>query len=221
VTVWRDPPPLTANIAATITTVCISHATGAEGEAVGRTVAERLGYRYVDDEVIEQAGEWVELAPEFVSDVERRKPFIARLLGAVMPSPTSAPVVPTRIEGRLLPSDEELRQLIKQVLTSFADAGSVVIVAHAASFALTGRDVLRVLVTGSPEARAARVAAGRGVDERAAARLIRDEDAARAYYLKQFYGVDQELPTHYDLVVNTDVLGAEQAAEIVVFAAGL
>jgi hypothetical protein len=184
-------------------------------------VAERLGYRYVDNEVIEQAGEWVELAPEFVSDVERRKPFMARLLGAVTPSPTSAPVVPTRIEGRVLPSDEELRQLIKQVLTSFADAGSVVIVAHAASFALAGRgDVLRVLVTGSPEARAARLAARRGVDERAAVRLIRDEDAGRAHYLKQFYGIDQELPTHFDLVVNTDALPAGKAADIVVAAAG-
>ena len=121
----------------------------------------------------------------------------------------------------MLPSDEELRQLVKQVLASFADSGSVVIVAHAASFALAGSgDVLRVLVTGSPEARAARVAAGRGVDERAAARLIRDEDAGRAHYLKQFYGVDQELPTHFDLVVNTDALTVGRPPDVVVAAAG-
>jgi len=54
-----------------------------------------------------------------------------------------------------------------------------------------------------------------------AARLINESDAGRAAYFKEFYGVDEELPTHYDLVVNTDVLGAEQAAEIVVYAAKL
>ena len=37
-------------------------------------------------------------------------------------------------------------------------------------------------------------------------------DAARADYLERFYGVEPELPTHYDLVVNTDVLTVEQAA---------
>jgi cytidylate kinase len=33
--------------------------------------------------------------------------------------------------------------------------------------------------------------------------------------LKRFYEIDEELPTHYDLVVNTDVLTVEQAAELV------
>jgi cytidylate kinase len=171
----------------------------------------------VDNEVIEQAGEWVELAPEYVGDVERRKRFLDRVLGLV--TTTSSPV-PVKVEGRVLPPDADIRQLIKQVLASFAEGGSVVIVAHAASFALAGRDVLRVLVTASPDTRAKRLAAGRGVDDRAAARLIRQEDAGRANYLKQFYGVEDELPTHFDLVVNTDVMTPEKASETIVAAAG-
>jgi hypothetical protein len=35
--------------------VTISHATGAVGESIGRSVAERLGFRYVDEETIEIA----------------------------------------------------------------------------------------------------------------------------------------------------------------------
>jgi cytidylate kinase len=167
--------------------------------------------------VIEQAGEWIELAPDYIGDVERRKPFLDRVLGLVTPS--SSPV-PTRAEGRVLPPDADIRQLIKQVLTSFAASGSVVIVAHAASFALSGPGVLRVLVTASPETRGKRLAAERGVDDRAAARLVKSEDSGRASYLKQFYGVEDELPTHFDLVVNTDVLTAEKAARTIVSAAG-
>jgi cytidylate kinase len=44
---------------------------------------------------------------------------------------------------------------------------------------------------------------------------VKDSDAGRRDYLRRFYNVDKELPTHYDLVVNTDVLSVEQAAELV------
>jgi hypothetical protein len=169
--------------------------------------------------VIEQAGEWVELDPAFVGDVERRKSMVDRMLGHLV-SPGSAPVVPAKPEGRVLPGDAELRRLIKQVLSSFADEGSVVIVSHAASFALAGREVLRVLVTASPETRARRLAAERKLDAKAAGRLVKREDAGRAEYLEQFYGVEQELPTHFDLVVNTDALTPEQAGALVAAAAG-
>jgi cytidylate kinase len=102
-----------------------------------------------------------------------------------------------------------------------AERGSVVIVAHAASHALAGRDdVLRVLVTAPPSVRARRLAETSGVDPGAAAKKIKESDAARADYLKRFYGVDHELPTHYDLVVNTDRLTGDQAAEILTRAAG-
>jgi hypothetical protein len=202
----------------TVSVVCISHATGAEGEAVGRTAAERLGFRYVDDEVIEQAAEWTDLAPSFVSDVERRRSFLDRVLGRVV-APTAAPVVPTEREGRMLPGDGELRALIKQVLAAIADEGSVVIASHAASFALSGPRVVRVLVTASEGTRAERLAAVRGVNAREAIRLVKHEDAGRAGYLKRFYGIDRELPTHYDLVVSTDVITTEVAGNLVVTAA--
>ena len=44
---------------------------------------------------------------------------------------------------------------------------------------------------------------------------MKDSDAGRRDYLKRFYEIDEELPTHYDLVVNTDVLTVEQAADLV------
>ncbi len=52
-----------------------------------------------------------------------------------------------------------------------------------------------------------------------AARFIRDNDAGRADYFERFYRIEQELPTHYDLVINTDALTADEAADIIVAAA--
>ena len=197
--------------------VCISHATGSGGEDVGRAVAQRLGFEYVDHEVISEAADWAELDPALVADVERRKPFVARLLGGR--GGGGGERMPSGERSRVVPGDPELRALIQAVLRRFADRGSVVIVAHAASFALAGGDVLRGLVTASPSTRAARVAQADGAAEGDAERRIRTEDEGRADYLKRFYGIEHELPTHYDVVVNTDVLTVDEAARLVEVAA--
>ena len=64
-----------------------------------------------------------------------------------------------------------------------------------------------------------RVAREAGLDPHVVAD-VRESDAARADYLRQFYGAEDELPTLYDLVVNTDRLSLEQAAELVLGAVG-
>ena len=158
--------------------------------------------------MIEQAGEWAELAPAF------------RMFGRLGESPSTSRL-PVGQAGRSLPTDSDLQVLIKQVLASIADEGSVVIASHAASFALSGEGVLRVLVTASAETRAQRLSSMKNIDSRAAERLVKQEDAGRADYLKRFYAIERELPTHFDLVVNTDVLTSERAADVVVAASGL
>ena len=96
----------------------------------------------------------------------------------------------------------------------------MVIVAHAASHALAGvPGVLRVLVTASFEVRAKRVAEDEGLSAKDAKKKIREADRARADYLKRFYEVGEELPTHYDIVISTDELVPAQVADIVVAAA--
>jgi cytidylate kinase len=198
-------------------TICISHATGAGGATVGRAVAERLGFRYVDDEVISEAADWAELDPAFVADAERRKPFIARLLGSVTEK-GGAPRLSSADPARALPTDADLRRLITAAVNAVAREGSVVIVAHAASFAVSGVEVLRVLVTASPETRVRQVAADHSTDEGKAERFLKAEDAGRADYLRRFYGIEQELPTHFDLVVNTDALTPSEVADVIIAA---
>jgi cytidylate kinase len=58
--------------------VTISHATGAGGDGIGRSVADRLGFRYVDEEIIEIAAKKHGLDATTVADAERRKNLLAR-----------------------------------------------------------------------------------------------------------------------------------------------
>jgi cytidylate kinase len=195
--------------------VCISHATGAGGEELGRLVAERLGFIYLDHEIVARAAAKGGIGPDGVADEERRKSLVARVLDAMaVGSSELGASLPLR-SGEVLSSDD-VRALIREMIVQAAGRGNAVIVAHAASYAVTpGPEALRVLVTASPKTRAARVRKAEGLDDVRAARAVKDSDAGRRDYLRRFYDVDAELPTHYDLVVNTDVLSIEHAAELV------
>ena len=189
--------------------VCISRSAGAGGEAVGRLLSERLGFRYVDEEIVSLAAERAGVSIEEVADVEQRKSLVHRLMAQLAYTAADADVMGA------LSVPEDHRELIREVIDEVAEGGDAVIVAHAAAHALGNRpDVLRLLVTAPPELRAGRVAADQRIDEGEAAKFIRQEDAARVDYLRRFYGVQRELPEQYDLVVNTELLTPEQIADV-------
>jgi hypothetical protein len=205
--------------------ICMSRAICAGADEVAAMVGQALGFRCVDEEIIARAAERHQLDPGEVANAEKRKSFLARLfedvaLGAGMAG-YGAGYVPD--PGVMPPRSDHLRALIREAIVETAEQGDVVILAHAASYALGGRnDVLRVLVTGSAAIRARRLAALEKSTIEAAGAAIRQSDAARADYLKRFYGIDRELPEHYDLTVSTDILTpAQVSAAIVEFSRSL
>ena len=208
--------------------VAISRAIGAEGERIGGIVADGLGFRYVDEEIISASAEKQGVDPAAIADAERRRSVLIRVLEGLgqtgAASATATPGGPMWIpdDSSELVRTHDLRTLIRETVVETAARSDVVIVAHAASFALADRDdVLRVLITAPTEVRTARLAEARGVDPAEAAKELKRSDESRASYLKGFYGIDRELPTHYDLVVNTDRLEAGEAAGIIIHAAGV
>jgi len=200
--------------------ICISYATGSGGDEVGRVAAERLGFLHVDDEIVARAAARGGISPADVADEERRKSLATRILGSIADGGSSAMALggagalPVLLEHG--PSSSEIQALIREAIEQTAARGDVVITAHAASHALKpGPSTLRVLVTASPRTRAERVSEQLGVDIAGGQRTVKAADAGRRDYLKRFYDVAEELPTHYDLVVNTDGISVEQAAALV------
>lgn len=203
--------------------VCISRSRGAGGEAVGRMVSNALRFRYVDDEILVRAAEEADVDTQLVADAERRKSLITRVLEVIASAGTAglAPAAAFAPDALVaVNASANYQDLIGEVIQETASEGSAVIVAHAASIALAGMDgVLRVLVTAPPETRAQRLAEAGDVSEDDARKQIDESDAARADYFRRFYDIGEELPTHYDLVVNTDMLGLDGAAKAVIGAA--
>jgi cytidylate kinase len=202
--------------------VCISRATGAGGEEVARLVAEGLGFRYVDEEIVLRAAEKAGVSPGQVAQAEHSQPLVSRIMEALATVPAmGSPMSEAGYVAPLIsPPSVTYSHLIEHVVRETAEEQNVVIVAHGASHVLGGRpEVLRVFVTASPKTRATRLSRESGLDERAATKSVEDSDKERARYLERFYHVKHELPVHYDLTLNTDLMTPATVAALVVAAA--
>ncbi len=198
-------------------TVTISRSLAAGGEEVGRLIAEAMGFRYVDDEIVISAANSAGIDASAVQRVEETPPLIQRMMEFMaMSAPPEVAGWDPVMAFPIIPSTS-VRQLIQSVIRQTAEKGNAVILAHAASIPLAGTEgVLRVFVTASPEVRAQRLRSQAKLTEAEARKSIEDSDRQRREYLRRFYQVSQELPTLYDLVLNTDVLTPAEAAKIVV-----
>lgn len=200
--------------------VCISRQDGARAQEVAQLVASELGFRLIDEDILTRAAVEAGVEQEVVADVERRRSRVVRLLEGLGSSGAAMGYIPPpNLVGDDQPPSEQLRGLIQSVIEEIAGAGGAVIVAHAASLALGEREnVLRVFVTASVKVRVKRLAGSLALSDKEAARTVKQSDAGRADYLQRFYGVRAELPTHYDLVINTDKLQPAAAAGLIVHA---
>jgi cytidylate kinase len=204
------------------TVVCISRAMYTGAENIAHEVAEGLGFRYIDEEIVERAAQKRGLTPDQVASAERRKNLLAQAIADVADHGSDLVAYLANNKDAKRPSDE-MRNLIRHAIQETADEGRVVIVAHAASYALARRkQVLRVLVTGSEFGRVMKWAptAG-GASPTEAGEAIRASDAARADYLRRFYDVKHESPQDYDLTLSVDALKPASIRELILQAAKL
>jgi Cytidylate kinase-like family len=214
--------------------ITIATSDGAQAEEVGREVARRLHYRYINEDVISLAARKARVSPADIDDVEHTQPLAKRIVAALKSIGSFETVEPEASElfgitpllqwtstGPAVSRQRTTlyRNLIREVLWELGLEGNVVIVAHAASIQLAEMEgVLRVFVTGSPEVRAERVGRANRMLPEDARKHIDQTDGQRRAYLKAFHNIQQEQPTHYDLVLNTDRLSFESAVDVILSA---
>jgi cytidylate kinase len=191
------------------TVVTIARALGAGGEDLGSAIADALGYRYVDAEIIDRAAALSGASTAEIASAEGRKGLLGRLLGHLPHARGGGDA--SGHQGR-----QGYEELIRDVIAETAAMDFVVIVAHGASVALAGYpNVLRIMVTASRETRIRRVGPDQGISEEGGAEMVDQSDADRAAFLKRFYGLEDEQATTYDLVINTDVLSIQDATRAI------
>jgi cytidylate kinase len=198
--------------------ITISRQYGAGGSALASLVAATLGWRVVDNELVERVAARAGLSPEDVAQMEERVPtFIERLARTVVAA-TPELVVPPDAGGTASTlSEADLVRLTERVVEEAAAEGSVVLVGRAAPVVLAReRDAIHVKVVAPREWRVRAVAARLGVSAEEAAKLTDETDKNRARYHRQYYQGDWTDPANYHLVLNTAALGLDGAAAVIV-----
>jgi cytidylate kinase len=168
---------------------------GSWGSVVARLVAERMNYRLVWRELINQAALRAG-APEVALAVIDE-------LGLLGVNPS-------------MRQQQDYVHAIGQVLHELADGGRVVIVGRAGQVVLhTHPRVLHVRIVASDADRIQRVSEEKNVSFKAAEAQIRASDRTRKLYLSRYYQADWEDASLYHLVLNTSWLPCRAAAELI------
>ncbi len=196
--------------------ITISRQFAAGGSSVARMVADRMGWSLVDNQFVDRVAALTGLTPDEVAEREERAPGFAERLARVLA--TSVPEYLVTETSPLPELDEpDLVRITERVVQEIAMSGRVVMVGRATPAVLASHpDALHVRLVAPRETRVARAAERLGVETGDAGRRLDEIDLARARYHQRYYGRDWDDPVNYHLTLNTQALGFEGVAEVVV-----
>jgi hypothetical protein len=178
---------------------------GSGGQQLAQLVGHRLGWWVFDREIVEEIAQRSHLRRKLIESVDERvRSTLSKGLGWLTGGGGS--------------TDEQYLFHLRQVILALGHHGDVVIVGRGAQFLLPSRATVRVHVVAPVESRVRRVEQQEGVPSTEAKRRIEDRDAKRDEFIRQVFSADAHSPLAYDLVLNTDEINLEAAAEIVLAA---
>jgi cytidylate kinase len=198
--------------------ITISRQYGAGGSEVARRVAGALGWRVVDNELVEEVAARAGLPRKDVEEREERLPSFAERLARTLATSTPE-LFASPGPGGTVPKLQEadLVRITETVVAEVAAKGRVVMVGRAAPAVLAQEENSLHVKLVAPRGYRLQAAAERlGVDLQKAAEILDETDAMRERYLRQFYRRNWNDPVNYHMILNTGVLGPEGATEVIV-----
>jgi cytidylate kinase len=195
--------------------ITISREFGAGGSSVAKRVATLLDWRMVDNQLVEEVARRAGMSADQVTEKEERGPtFVERLARALT---VATPEVLDASTAEL-PEQEEARlvRITEQVVAEAAQDHAVLVGRAAVAVVGQRADALHVKLVGSPGHRASVIAERFGLTLDDAVRKVKEVDANRARYHRQYYDRDWHDPRNYHLTINTEWMGFEKAAELIV-----
>jgi cytidylate kinase len=196
--------------------ITISRQYGSGGSAIAQRVAEALDWKLVDNELVERVANRAGLSLEEVVQREERAPSFIERLARVLASATPELFPPP--SGTVLEqSEQDLVRITEAVVADIAAEGNVVLVGRSAPAVLDRADgALHVKLVASPAFRIRATVTRFGLDSKDAERIMRETDANRERYHRDYYNRDWNDPLNYHLTLNTERLGLEGAADVIV-----
>lgn len=180
--------------------ITISYSMGSDGLKIARRVAKDLGKELYDDQKIQEIVVSLGIRTEDIKGLDEKEPgFFDRLLSRK--------------------PDLYLRCLDSAVY-SVAQKGDGVIVGHGSQTLLQDFGcALHVLINNNKENRIRHLMEQEGMKREVAEKVIRKSDSTLKGFFRFAYQREWDDPTIYDMVINTEKMGSETAAGLIIRAA--
>jgi cytidylate kinase len=206
--------------------ITIGRQFGAGGKTVGEMLARRLKVDILDSQLIDKVAHRLELPKEEVeAEDEQPGSLLHRLLmalgsasGEPMVQPEATAWNPPNVDP-VFDTRRAVLEITQHVIKEAARAGNVIIVGRGGAYILHDfPGALHVYLRASEAIRVAAVMQRFNITEEEARRRVKQTDENWSAYIKQVYGHDRNLASHYDLVLDTGRLGYEATVEAILAA---
>jgi CMP/dCMP kinase len=193
--------------------ITVSREYGAGGRAVTHGLAERLGYRLLDEDLPVVVAARLGTSPEMVEGIEYQSGgFGRRLLRSLSTAMPEAFQPVPEVEDLTEVTQREIDRLINEA----ADADNVIVVGRLGNIVLRERpNVLRVFLIAPLAWRITHIAESLGITEAAARSEINRVDGGRRNYARQQHDFDWGDPHFYDLVLDVTHFGVDAAIALI------
>ena len=191
----------TDNKLAKHTIITISREYGSGGRYIGRLVADKLGIKFYDKDLVNKLSEKTGLSTEYIEDNEQKRNILDSLNNGYYYNLTN--------------SDElfvEESDLIKEL----ANNESCVIIGRCSDFILKdNKDVINIFVYSTMDNKINRAVERYGLNKKSAEKEIKKIDKLRSNHYKHYTGKTWGNSENYDLCINSDTFGVEKAADMI------
>jgi len=178
----------------TLRFITLSRDAGNGGPAVAQGLAERLGWRVFDSEIVEYIAKRTSVHKDLIGTLdESARDFVTDAVMSLVSS----------VEHKEY-SASDYRQSLFSTMAAIAQHGEAVILGRGGSIVLEGAtDSLRVRLIAPLPIRVGRVAEELSMSAGEAKKLVRQTDKERRTFIRKQFDRDIDDPCLYDLVINT------------------
>ena len=203
--------------------ITISREYGSGGSAIGKLVAEQLGWKYYDKQLIDLAADESGLSPKFIEKSEQSLSsgwLYNMMLGSNYSSNYATAATPNT-----LPLVDQIYNAQRTIILKVAKESPCVIVGRCADYILKTREefnnseILNIFVYANPEDRIKRAIEAYKIPEKDAKKTITQVNKRRANHYNTFTEWTWGAYEHYDILLNSSYAGIEGTAKLIVEAA--
>ncbi len=201
--------------------ITISREVGSGGRTIGRKLAEKLGVRFSDKELVDELQKKLNLTVDSIEELKgKKKRWLDDFIQMVAPVPMSGMLVDGDSdyisEYNLSLSVNDVFEAEREILNGIADEGSCVIAGRSGFFVLKGRpNKVDILITASREKRIARIMEKQNLSRDKAEEVIDSVDKARDNYVMRYTGQSRYDARNYHIVLNMDYITEDQAVAMI------